>query len=99
MPKRIAAATPLSAINTQKKIKRLLISIPIKDGILAAASAGLSPAPGGISADKVPANLFATAFARNQVPINSDEKRNGASFETMLNPIGDKLNSPIVWRI
>lgn len=89
-------AAPLRTINTQKKINKLEISIPKKLGIFAVAAAGDSPAPGGINALKVPANLFATAFARNQVPIIKEERRTGASLLTILKPIGDKHNSPIV---
>lgn len=67
----------------------------MKDGIFAAV-AGASPAPGGINALSVPANLLAAAFARNHVPISNDDKRTGASLLTILNPIGDKQSSPIV---
>lgn len=49
-------------------MNRLEISIPKKLGIAAPASAGSSPAPGGISALNVPANLFATAFAKTRFP-------------------------------
>ena len=52
--------------------------------------------PPGIKALNVPANLFAAAFAKNQVPIIKDDKRKGANLETIDNPIGDKHNSPIV---
>ena len=89
-------AVPLNTMKTQKKMKRFDISIPRKLGILAPASAGDSPAPGGINALSVPANLFATAFAKNHVPIIKDERRIGANLLTMLNPIGDKQSSPIV---
>ncbi len=89
-------AVPLKTMNTQKKINRLLISTPKKDGIFAPASAGDSPAPGGINAESVPVNLLAAAFAKNQVPINNDDKRIGANLLTILNPIGDKHSSPMV---
>ena len=77
----------------------MLISYPRKDGNGAPAAAGVSPAPGGIKLDSVPANLFATALARNQTPINSEANRTGASFDTMLRPIGERLNSPMVCNI
>ena len=89
-------AVPLKTINTQKKINKLFISTPRNDGIFAPASAGASPAPGGIKAESVPVNLFAAALAKNQVPINKDDKRIGANLLTMLNPIGDKQSSPMV---
>ena len=52
--------------------------------------------PPGIKELNVPENLFAAAFAKNQVPIIKEDSRSGASFETIDKPIGDKHNSPIV---
>src|SRR5438552_2722690 len=92
---RISEAPPLKTINTQKKINRLLISIPKRFGIFSVV-AWLSPAPGGINADSVPASLFAIAFPRNQVTIRREENFKGESFETILKPIGDRQSSPIV---
>lgn len=89
-------AVPLKTINTQKKINKLLISTPKNEGVFAPGAAGESPAPGGIKADNVPANLFAAAFAKNHVPISKEDKRSGANLLTMLKPIGDKQSSPMV---
>ena len=74
---------------------KLLISTPRKLG-MATGAALASPAEGGMRALRVPANLFAAALARNQVPINNEDKRSGASLLTILNPIGDKQSSPMV---
>lgn len=90
---RIAAATPHITMNTIKKSKRFAISKPKNEVVLAASP--FSPPP-GINADKVPANLFAAAFAKNQVPINKEENLIGESLDTIDNPIGDKQSSPIV---
>src|SRR5688572_30462266 len=87
MKNRMSAATPLNTINTVKNVNRLSIGMPKKDGMCVDTS---SPAPGGINELSVPANLLAAAFAKNQVPINNELKRKGASFETIDNPIGDR---------
>ena len=68
----------------------------MKLGIFASALAAASPAPGGIKALNVPANLLATALAKNQVPINKEDNLIGANLLTILNPMGDKQSSPIV---
>src|ERR1051325_9096035 len=61
--------------------------------------AAASPAPGGINALRVPARLLAAGFAKEQVPINQEEERHGASFDTIERPIGDRQSSPMVCRI
>ena len=80
-------------MNTKKKSNKLAIWKPKKEVV--AAPSPPSPPP-GINAESVPANLFAAAFARNQVHINNDETLAGESLETIDNPIGDKQSSPIV---
>ena len=52
-------------MNTKKKSNKLAIWKPKKEVV--AAPSPPSPPP-GINAESVPANLFAAAFARNQVP-------------------------------
>lgn len=69
--------------------------MPKKEGNLTAAPSAAGP-DGGISALKVPANLLAAAFARNQVPIINEDNLRGANFETIESPIGDRHNSPMV---
>ena len=46
-------------------------------------------------ADKIRVNSICPGAI--QTPINKDENRLGASLDTRDNPIGERLNSPIVW--
>ena len=45
---------------------------------------------------RIPASLFAAAFAKNHVPINNEENYRGASFVTKDSPTGEKQSSPQV---
>ena len=83
-------------INNIKNSYKLVISNPRKEGFTTGPVMASAPAVGGINALNVPANLFAAALAKNQVPIINEDKRNGANLETIDKPIGDKHNSPIV---
>ena len=46
----------------------------------------------------MPAAKFARAEKQNHTPIISDKCRAGASRATMDNPVGDRHNSPTVWK-
>ena len=88
---KMAAAAPDMIINNTKNSYKFVIWKPKK-----LVAPPVPSSPPGIKALNVPANLLAAALAKNQVPIIKEDKRKGASLETMDKPIGDKHNSPIV---
>ena len=47
---------------------------------------------------RYPPIKFAKKLLNNQTPIMIEAKRTGDNFETMDNPIGDRHNSPNVWK-